>query len=78
MLLDQLELPADLAPLYVVSGHLSDRSTPLLAAMHVFVIGLGWTAMLTGSFDTQLVRTPAADLEVESEFVQLGRLRTSP
>lgn len=69
MLLDQLELPSDLAPLYVVSRLLSGRSTPLLAAMHTFIIGLGVTAMLTGSLDTELVRVPAADLEVESEFV---------
>ena len=49
MLLDELELPADLMQLFVVSSLFSSRFTSLLAAMHVFIIAVGSTAILTGN-----------------------------
>lgn len=49
MLLDELELPADLMQLFVVSSLFSSRFTSLLAAMHVFIIAVGGTAILTGN-----------------------------
>jgi len=49
MLLDELELPADLMQLFVVSSLFSSRFTSLLAAMHVFIIAVGGTALLTGN-----------------------------
>ena len=48
MLLNDLELPADLFQLYVVSSLLSGRFTSLLAAMNIFIIAVGGTAMLAG------------------------------
>jgi len=48
MLLDSLELPADLFQLYMVSSLLTSRFTSLLAAMNIFILAVGGTAMLTG------------------------------
>ena len=48
MLLDSLELPSDLFQLYMVSSLLTSRFTSLLAAMNIFILAVGGTAMLTG------------------------------
>ncbi|SET72087.1 cation:dicarboxylate symporter family transporter [Thalassotalea agarivorans] len=48
MLLDSLELPADLFQLYMVSSLFTSRFTSLLAAMNIFVLAVGGTAILTG------------------------------
>ncbi len=48
MLLDSLELPTDLFQLYMVSSLLTSRFTSLLAAMNIFVLAVGGTAMLAG------------------------------
>lgn len=48
MLLDSLELPTDLFQLYMVSSLLTSRFTSLLAAMNIFILAVGGTAMLTG------------------------------
>ncbi len=48
MLLDSLELPGDLFQLYVVSSLLTGRFTSLLAAMNIFILAVGGTAMLAG------------------------------
>ena len=56
MLLDELELPADLMQLFVVSSLFSSRFTSLLAAMHVFIIAVGGTAILTGNAKVSMRR----------------------
>ena len=48
MLLDSLELPTDLFQLYMVSSLLTSRFTSLLAAMNIFLLAVGGTAMLAG------------------------------
>ncbi|WP_235282119.1 cation:dicarboxylate symporter family transporter [Thalassotalea sp. ND16A] len=48
MLLDSLELPTDLFQLYVVSSLFTSRFTSLLAAMNIFILAVGGTAMLAG------------------------------
>ena len=48
MLLDSLQLPGDLFQLYMVSSLLTSRFTSLLAAMNIFILAVGGTAMLTG------------------------------
>ncbi|USD35850.1 cation:dicarboxylate symporter family transporter [Ferrimonas sp. SCSIO 43195] len=48
MLLDSLELPSDLFQLYMVSSLFTSRFTSLLAAMNLFILAVGGTAMLAG------------------------------
>ncbi|CAH0991217.1 Proton/glutamate-aspartate symporter [Sinobacterium norvegicum] len=48
MLLDSLELSSDLFQLYMVSSLFTSRFTSLLAAMNIFVLAVGGTAMLAG------------------------------
>ncbi len=48
MLLDSLELPTDLFQLYMVSSLLTSRFTSLLAAINIFMLAVGGTAMLAG------------------------------
>jgi Na+/H+-dicarboxylate symporter len=48
MLLDSLKLPTDLFQLYMVSSLLTSRFTSLLAAMNIFLLAVGGTAMLAG------------------------------
>jgi ABC-type amino acid transport substrate-binding protein len=48
MLLDALELPTDLFQLYMVSSLFTSRFTSLLAAMNIFILAVGGTAMLAG------------------------------
>lgn len=48
MLLDSLELPSDLFQLYMVSSLFTSRFTSLLAAMNIFILAVGGTAMLAG------------------------------
>lgn len=48
MLLDSLELNSDLFQLYMVSSLFTSRFTSLLAAMNIFVLAVGGTAMLSG------------------------------
>ncbi|SHI15949.1 cation:dicarboxylate symporter family transporter [Ferrimonas marina] len=48
MLLDSLELSSDLFQLYVVSSLFTSRFTSLLAAMNLFVLAVGGTALLSG------------------------------
>ncbi|MFD2167667.1 cation:dicarboxylate symporter family transporter [Thalassotalea euphylliae] len=48
MLLDSLELPTDLFQLYMVSSLFTSRFTSLLAAMNIFILAVGGTAMLAG------------------------------
>jgi Na+/H+-dicarboxylate symporter len=48
MLLDSLEISSDLFQLYIVSSLFTSRFTSLLAAMNIFVLAVGGTAMLAG------------------------------
>lgn len=48
MLLDSLQLSSDLFQLYMVSSLFTSRFTSLLAAMNIFVLAVGGTAMLAG------------------------------
>lgn len=48
MLLDSLEISADLFQLYMVSSLFTSRFTSLLAAMNIFILAIGGTAMLSG------------------------------
>ncbi|WP_028773950.1 cation:dicarboxylate symporter family transporter [Shewanella waksmanii] len=48
MLLDSLELSSDLFQLYMVSSLFTSRFTSLLAAMNIFILAVGGTAMLAG------------------------------
>ncbi|MGS0695315.1 cation:dicarboxylate symporter family transporter [Shewanella sp. 0m-4] len=48
MLLDSLELSSDLFQLYMVSSLFTSRFTSLLAAMNIFILAVGGTAMLVG------------------------------
>lgn len=48
MLLDGLQLPSDLFQLYMVSSLFTSRFTSLLAAMNLFILAVGGTAMLAG------------------------------
>ncbi|GIU53872.1 cation:dicarboxylate symporter family transporter [Shewanella sp. KT0246] len=48
MLLDSLELSSDLFQLYMVSSLFTSRFTSLLAAMNIFILAIGGTAMLAG------------------------------
>jgi len=48
MLLDSMRLPTDLFQLYMVSSLLTSRFTSLLAAMNIFLLAVGGTAILTG------------------------------
>ncbi|RLA32379.1 MAG: ABC transporter substrate-binding protein [Gammaproteobacteria bacterium] len=48
MLLDSLELSSDLFQLYIVSSLFTSRFTSLLAAMNIFILAVGGTAMLAG------------------------------
>ncbi|MBY6186610.1 cation:dicarboxylase symporter family transporter [Marinobacter hydrocarbonoclasticus] len=48
MLLDSLQLPTDLFQLYMVSSLFTSRFTSLLAAMNLFILAVGGTAMLAG------------------------------
>ncbi len=48
MLLDSLELSSDLFQLYMVSSLFTSRFTSLLAAMNLFILAVGGTAMLAG------------------------------
>ncbi|NMP15671.1 cation:dicarboxylase symporter family transporter [Thalassotalea sp. Y01] len=48
MLLDSMELPSDLFQLYMVSSLFTSRFTSLLAAMNIFILAVGGTAMLAG------------------------------
>ncbi len=48
MLLDSLQLPSDLFQLYMVSSLFTSRFTSLLAAMNLFILAVGGTAMLAG------------------------------
>ncbi|MBY5990969.1 cation:dicarboxylate symporter family transporter [Ferrimonas balearica] len=56
MLLDSLELPSDLFQLYMVSSLFTSRFTSLLAAMNLFVLAVGGTAMLAGCAKLNLRR----------------------
>jgi ABC-type amino acid transport substrate-binding protein len=47
-LLDSLEISSDLFQLYIVSSLFTSRFTSLLAAMNIFVLAVGGTAMLAG------------------------------
>ncbi|WNC72837.1 cation:dicarboxylase symporter family transporter [Thalassotalea psychrophila] len=48
MLLDSLELSSDLFQLFMVSSLFTSRFTSLLAAMNIFILAVGGTAMLAG------------------------------
>lgn len=48
MLLDSLELSTDLFQLFMVSSLFTSRFTSLLAAMNIFILAVGGTAMLAG------------------------------
>ncbi len=48
MLLDSLEISSDLFQLYMVSSLFTSRFTSLLAAMNIFILAVGGTAMLSG------------------------------
>ena len=56
MLLDSLELSSDLFQLYVVSSLFTSRFTSLLAAMNIFILAVGGTALLTGHSKISLKR----------------------
>lgn len=48
LLLDSLELSSDLFQLFIVSSLFTSRFTSLLAAMNLFILAVGGTAMLSG------------------------------
>lgn len=56
MLLDSLELSSDLFQLYMVSSLFTSRFTSLLAAMNIFILAVGGTAMLAGIAKISLKR----------------------
>jgi Na+/H+-dicarboxylate symporter len=56
MLLDSLELSSDLFQLYVVSSLFTSRFTSLLAAMNIFILAVGGTALLAGHSKISLKR----------------------
>ena len=56
MLLDSLELSSDLFQLYMVSSLFTSRFTSLLAAMNIFILAVGGTAMLVGIAKVSMAR----------------------
>ncbi|MCL1048737.1 cation:dicarboxylase symporter family transporter [Shewanella abyssi] len=56
MLLDSLELSSDLFQLYMVSSLFTSRFTSLLAAMNIFILAVGGTAMLVGIAKVSMTR----------------------
>ncbi|ABV86566.1 cation:dicarboxylate symporter family transporter [Shewanella pealeana] len=62
MLLDSLELSSDLFQLYMVSSLFTSRFTSLLAAMNIFILAIGGTAMLVGIAKVSMKRLAIVSL----------------
>jgi len=69
MLLDSLKLPTDLFQLYMVSSLLTSRFTSLLAAMNIFLLAVGGTAMLAGIAKISMKRLIAYSVLTPVVFV---------